>query len=101
MKNNIVTAIFCVNELTASIIIQAAKLLKRSIPNDISIMGFDHIQFEDIQNPNLSSIAQNFDQIAKKAVELLIKRIKNPKNKISDNIIVPTKLYKGKTVKTI
>lgn len=101
MKRAGVSAIFCVNDLTATIIIQAAKSLKISIPNDISIIGFDHIQFEDIQNPNLTSVAQNFDQIAKEAVELLIKRIKNPQDKIATNVVVPTQLYKGKTVKSL
>lgn len=101
MKKNGVSAIFCVNDLTANIIMQAANILNISIPNDISLMGFDHIQFGDIQHPNLSSVAQNFDTIAKEAVQLLIKKINSPNEKITDNIIVPTHIYKGDTVRCL
>lgn len=98
---NKVSAIFCVNDLIANIIMHAAKKKNISIPNDLSIIGFDHIQFEDIPNRNLSSIAQNFEQIAKEAVELLISRIKNNNKIDKKNIIVPTQLYKGNTVKKL
>jgi GntR family transcriptional regulator of arabinose operon len=101
MQNHNVSALFCVNDLIANIVIKVAKNLNISIPKDISIIGFDHIQFENIPYPLLTSVAQDFDQIAKEAVQLLIYRIKNPEVKNLENIIVPTQLYKGNTVRQI
>lgn len=101
LVSNKVTAIFCVNDLIANIIMKVAKDTNISIPDDISIIGFDHIQFENIPYPNLTSVAQNFDLIAKETVNLLINRIRKPKEKNVNSIIVPTKLYKGNTVKSI
>ncbi|MGL1893349.1 MAG: GntR family transcriptional regulator [Spirochaetaceae bacterium] len=101
MIDNRVTALFCVNDLIASMIMKAAHNKKISIPDDISIVGFDHIQFDDVPNLNLTSVAQNFDLIAKETVQLLISKIKNPEKKISNSIIVPTDLFEGNTVKTI
>jgi len=40
-------------------------------------------------------------KVAKETVQLLIPRIKNPEDKNSDSIIVPTELYKGDNVKLI
>lgn len=101
MLNNSVTALFCVNDLIASMIMKAAQNRNISIPDDISIVGFDHIQFDDIPNIHLTSVAQNFDLIAKETVQLLINKIRNPENKDLDSIIVPTDLYKGNTVRHI
>ncbi len=100
LKRN-VTALFCVNDLIASVIIQTAQNKNISIPEDISIVGFDNIQFEDILNTHLTSVAQDFDLIAKESVELLVKRIKNINDNGQKNIIVPTELYKGNTVKSL
>jgi DNA-binding LacI/PurR family transcriptional regulator len=101
MIDNKVTALFCVNDLIASIIIQTAKNNNLLIPEDISIIGFDHIQFGNILNTHLTSIAQDFDQIAKETVQLLIDRINKPNENLSMKIIVPTELYKGNTVNSI
>lgn len=101
MLSSGVTALFCVNDLIASIIIQTAKNKNLRIPEDISIVGFDHIQFGNIFKTHLTSVAQDFDLLAKETVQLLIDRINNPEDTSSKKIIVPTELFKGNTVKCL
>ncbi len=72
-----VTAIFTGNDLMACGVYRAAFELNISIPNDLSVIGFDDIPFGEALNPKLSTIRQNTYQIGKDSVKLLIKKIRN------------------------
>ncbi len=62
-----------------------------SIPEDISIIGFDNIQLCEIVKPKLSTIGQNFELIGEKACEILLHMVEN-KNEIVEPFVVDTKL---------
>ncbi|WP_217587498.1 LacI family DNA-binding transcriptional regulator [Lentibacillus saliphilus] len=77
LANNEVTALFASNDLMACGVYRAAFELDISIPNDLSVIGFDDIPFGEVLNPKLSTIRQNTYQIGKESVKLLIKKIHN------------------------
>jgi LacI family transcriptional regulator len=56
--------------------------LNIKIPEEFGIIGFDNIINCHYTNPKLTSIEQPLEEMGKKAVELLIERIKNPDKKI-------------------
>lgn len=68
-----------------------------SIPEDISIAGYDGIRIGRHISPQLTTVMQNTDQIGIKAAECLLRIIKNPKAKIK-NVIVKGSVYPGGTV---
>lgn len=69
------TAVFAANDEMAIGAIKAIKSKGLHVPDDISVVGFDDIQFASIYEPALTTISQPMFEIGKKAMELLIKLI--------------------------
>lgn len=70
------TAIFCFNDDMA---IGVMKFLQKQgfvVPNDISVMGFDDINYAKFVSPSLTTIKQPLHDIGSKCIELLLKQLK-------------------------
>lgn len=72
------TGLFASNDLMAIGVISAAKGLGLTIPDDLSIVGFDDILFSKIFNPALTTINQPKYEIGVMATDMLLDRIENP-----------------------
>jgi LacI family transcriptional regulator, repressor for deo operon, udp, cdd, tsx, nupC, and nupG len=70
------TAVFVFNDEMAIGAIKALKDSGKKIPEDIAVIGFDNINASTIIEPNLTTIDQPKYEIGKKAMNLLLKRIK-------------------------
>ena len=57
--------------LPASYVEQQANLLKISIPDDLSLTGFDNSSLCSHLEIPLTSVAQNYEAIGKKVIELM------------------------------
>jgi DNA-binding LacI/PurR family transcriptional regulator/DNA-binding transcriptional regulator YhcF (GntR family) len=95
-----VTAIVAENDLRAIECIGAAKEMGLSVPDDLSIIGFDNIQLADLIEPKLTTISQNFEQMGYMAAEMLMQQIRNPMQR-PEPAIVPVALMERQTVKTL
>jgi LacI family repressor for deo operon, udp, cdd, tsx, nupC, and nupG len=73
-----VTAIMCITDLLAMGALQAAQSKGMSVPNDVSIMGFDDIVPAKFTNPPLSTVNQPRNQIGREAALMLIDILQNP-----------------------
>jgi len=73
------TAIFAANDLMAIGAIGAAKSLGLTIPNDLSIVGFDDIAMSSFFNPALTTIVQPKYEIGVLATKMLMERLENPR----------------------
>jgi LacI family transcriptional regulator len=71
------SAIFAFNDLMAMGAIQAAIACNRSIPRDISVIGFDDIELSSYLQPPLTTIRQPKQEMGRMAVEMLLNRIEN------------------------
>ncbi|HEX2908907.1 MAG TPA: LacI family DNA-binding transcriptional regulator [Phototrophicaceae bacterium] len=71
------TAIFAANDLTAFGAMDAAREYGLSIPNDISIIGFDDIPQASLVYPKLTTVRQPLEQMGQVAVKLLLARIED------------------------
>lgn len=60
-----------------------------SIPQDISIIGYDNITLAQYMSPPLSTINQPKAELGKLAVETLLQRIKNPTNSYRTFLLEP------------
>lgn len=65
------TAIFASNDEMAIGAIKAIKERSLRVPQDISVVGFDDIQFAGAYDPSLTTIAQPREEIGGKAMEIL------------------------------
>ncbi len=72
-----------------------------SVPEDISVVGYDGIRLSRLLRPELTTYAQDTKQIGILATQKLVEIIENPKMAIPESIIVKGELQKGKTTKQI
>jgi LacI family transcriptional regulator len=73
------SAVFVAADILAIGAIKAFYDAGLRVPGDVSIMGFDNLQLSCYMCPGLTTIGQTISLKGKKAVELLIKNIKDPK----------------------
>ena len=66
------TCLVCLSDVLAIGALKAAKTKRLSIPEDISIIGFDGIENGAFTNPMLSTFVQPFEEIVEKSVSTLM-----------------------------
>lgn len=69
------TAVFALNDLLAFGAMRVMQEAGISIPNDVSVMGFDNLEEAKYSIPSLSSVEPGKQEIAQKAVETLVERM--------------------------
>ncbi|GAB6170227.1 LacI family DNA-binding transcriptional regulator [Clostridium carnis] len=89
--NEIPSAFFIASDPMAIGAYKAIQEAGYSIPNDISIIGFDDIATAQYMTPSLTTIKVYTDYMGETALETLIERIKLDR-KISKKIVLPVKL---------
>ncbi|MCR5823552.1 MAG: LacI family transcriptional regulator [Lachnospiraceae bacterium] len=72
-----------------------------SIPDDISVAGYDGIRIGRHIEPQLTTLRQDTAKIGLTAAQKLIDRIEHPKTTIEDEIMIEGSVYVGKTVKNL
>jgi DNA-binding LacI/PurR family transcriptional regulator len=70
-----ITAIIAINDIVASYIFEAAKLLKIRIPEDLSLVGFDGILFSEYQEIPLTAVLQDFTKMGRDAANIVLDEI--------------------------
>ncbi|SET10550.1 transcriptional regulator, LacI family [Natronincola peptidivorans] len=91
-KQQDITAVFATSDIMA---IGAAKaILSRGlrIPQDISIIGFDGIDFSEFFHPSITTVKQPGEEMGRKSVEILFDFIK--KKKKHQHVVLKTELLK-------
>lgn len=72
-----------------------------SVPDDISVVGYDGINLSQVLRPRLTTLRQDSVTMGKKAAEKLISAIENPKTYFPQQVIVPGTILEGETVKNL
>lgn len=73
-----VDAIACGNDNEAALLLKTLGRLGVSVPDEIRVTGFDDARHAALVSPALTTVRQDFTQIAKMAAERLVWRIRNP-----------------------
>jgi len=69
------TAAFCVNDLVALGLIQGATRLGLAVPGELSVVGYDDIDFAESAAVPLSSVRQPRQELGRAAAELLAEEV--------------------------
>jgi LacI family transcriptional regulator len=85
------TAIFAANDVMAIATMAAADALGLSIPDDLSVIGFDNVPESALCDPPLTTIEQPIKQMGFEAVELLIGLI-DQRAELVTHRMLPTRL---------
>ena len=72
-----------------------------SIPEDISVVGYDGSYITQILDPKLTTLKQDTEKIGKVAAEKLIHLIENPKTTLIQRMVIDGQLLEGGSVKDI
>ena len=85
------TAIFACNDMMAYGVLSAARELNVRCPEELSIVGFDNLDFTEFTAPALTTVQQPGYQLGAMAARLLLERIDGSKEPYK-TIILPTAL---------
>lgn len=66
-----VTAVFCANDQMALGLLRSLSEAGRSVPGDLSIVGFDDIPEAAYLIPPLTTVRQDFDEVGRRAIRIL------------------------------
>ncbi|ALP91582.1 LacI family DNA-binding transcriptional regulator [Clostridium butyricum] len=94
------TAVFASCDKLAIGAIDAIKEAGLSVPEDISIIGFDDIELAKYVTPKLTTIRQDCTSVGKAAVDLLVEQI-NAKAKLKINKVIPVELIERESCRKI
>ncbi|NMM93719.1 LacI family DNA-binding transcriptional regulator [Bifidobacterium oedipodis] len=84
------TAIVAGNDLQAMGIYDAARQLGLSVPEDLSVVGFDDVTFSKLLSPSLTTVLQPLAQMAGCAANLLLEM--NAGHSVAQDTVFPTTL---------
>lgn len=85
------TAIICSSDMTATGVMDAAAEAGLSIPDDLSVIGFDDIEISRYTQPPLTTVRQDLYTIGREAIEYLDRMIRMPDAPPPERV-VPTEL---------
>ncbi|GAB5490347.1 MAG: substrate-binding domain-containing protein [Phototrophicaceae bacterium] len=85
------TAIFALTDVTAVGVLHGLAQMGLTVPDDVSVMGYDGVPLSAYIMPSLTTIAQPITQMGIKAVEILLNQLRNP-DLPSDRIVLPNQL---------
>lgn len=77
------TAVFAANDLMAIGIVHAMREGGLDIPGDVSVVGFDDIPVSAHVSPPLTTVHQQFEQIGRRAIDLLLDAASESRSQLS------------------
>ncbi|HWQ58193.1 MAG TPA: LacI family DNA-binding transcriptional regulator [Clostridia bacterium] len=72
-----------------------------SIPEDISVCGFDGIHLSQVLRPRLSTVRQKTERLGAEASKMLVEAIEAGKTFLPHRLVVPCELIVGESVRRI
>lgn len=85
------SAAFVTADVLAIGLVKGFHQMGKSVPNDISVVGFDDVYLSQMSYPSLTTIRQNIGQKGREAVGLIMESLKNKEFK-NQNITLPISL---------
>jgi DNA-binding LacI/PurR family transcriptional regulator len=70
--DDVPSAVFCYNDMTAIGLMGAAREVGLSVPHDLAVVGFDDIVFAQYAHPALTTVAQPVVELGKGAMEMML-----------------------------
>jgi DNA-binding LacI/PurR family transcriptional regulator len=76
-RNKRFTALVAFNDISALGAMTALREAGHKVPEDVSVMGFDDIEFASIAYPSLTTVRQPMQEMGSMAAELLLRKLAN------------------------
>ncbi len=98
-KNPELTALFAVGDMVAIGTMRAAADRGLRVPEDLSVIGFDGIEYTRYSVPRIATVRQDTDALAKRSVEDLLLRINYSRPSVHE--VIPFRVIAGESVAKI
>lgn len=92
-----VTGIICASDPLALGAIRAVRRMGMSVPEDVSVVGFDDSNFMNCTNPPLTTVRQPIEAIGRAAVTLLVNQIDGTPVTAEELLYEPELVVRGST----
>lgn len=86
------TAIFCFNDISAIGVIRAIYDSGLSVPDDISVIGFDDIMSAAYHKPSLTTVRQPLREMGRQGAQILLDLISQPAEQFPEEIVMQPEL---------
>ncbi len=90
-----IDGIFASSDVIAAHVVRVCRARNKRIPDDIKIVGYDDIRLASLFVPSLTTVRQPIEDMAKRAVELIIRQV-NEESVQFENVF-PVKLIERET----
>jgi LacI family transcriptional regulator, repressor for deo operon, udp, cdd, tsx, nupC, and nupG len=91
------TGIICASDVLALGAIRAARRLGRSVPGDVSVVGFDDSAFMTCTDPPLTTVRQPIETMGQAAVDILVSQIEEAGVLHDELLFEPELVVRGST----
>lgn len=91
------TALFASNDRMAVGALHALREHGLSVPDDVSLVGFDDMTEAAYLNPSLTTVRQDLDLIAQHSIEYVVSMIDNPKMPMHQRVLYPELIIRNST----
>jgi LacI family transcriptional regulator len=91
------TALFAANNLLAEHAWNVLRERGLRLPDDVSLVGFDDVQWTSMVEPGITVVAQPTDELGRRAAALLLRRIEDPDGEPGYDCLEPTLVVRGST----
>jgi DNA-binding LacI/PurR family transcriptional regulator len=85
-EQDLPTAIYVSDDLMGIGVMKAITDQGLRIPEDISVVGFDDIDFTQYLNPGLTTIRQPIEAMCQTALQLMLTMIENPETELTETV---------------
>jgi DNA-binding LacI/PurR family transcriptional regulator len=93
------TAVLCASDLLALGAVRAARRQGLSVPDDISVVGYDDSALMNCTDPPLTTTRQPIEAMGRAVVELLVKRINGGEVAAEELLFAPELVVRGSTAR--
>lgn len=95
------TAVFAASDAVALGVLQAADELGVEVPRQISLMGFDNIEYASLPGIQLTTLSQNVPVLARTAVRLVLELLETQEQAVCTRKLVAPTLIERSTCRTL
>jgi DNA-binding LacI/PurR family transcriptional regulator len=86
-RNDRVTAVFCANDEVAAGVLRAVHELGRSVPGDVSVVGFDDVILANYTDPPLTTIRVGKDQMGRLATARVLDLVEGKRSDTREDVV--------------
>lgn len=92
-----IDAIFCEADQIAAAVLRSLRVVGLSVPQDISVVGFDDERAALLVDPPLTSVRQPYEELGRRALDILLKAIRGESVPVGRELVPPRLVVRQST----